>query len=672
MDVNVIGRVNNLNLSLTKGILPVFEAVINSIQANISSGDASIELHISRRKDQPELVSDDTLLPDIENFTIIDNGSGFNTENYQSFNTSDSTNKYDIGGKGVGRFLWLKAFENAEIDSVFYEEEKFKHRRFNFIMRGDGIDNHVLSEDINASKNKTIVTLRNLKSKYLKYMPKKASSIAQKLFEYCLSYFIYGLSMDIQVIDDYTGENISLLQLYEDLIRENTKTIEFNFDELAFNLALIHYPTRSETIHRITYCAHKREVRSENISEYFPLLCQRLTEKDENEFVVYAYISSPYFDSLVNSERTQFIMNENIDQEEFIYDNSIKFSTIREKVIDLIKEDINPLLKKVREQHIERISRLVHEQIPEYRSVLKYKGDELDNISPSYSNERIELELHKIQQQLERDTKKKSKELIEKEPKNAEEEKQFFINYDRMAEELSDLGKDKLVQYVLHRKSIIHLFENRLKRRNDGNFPLEEAIHSLIMPMKITSDDTEYNRQNLWMIDEKLAYHYYLASDKHLQKNKGSYSKRPDLLIFDKPIAFTDDSQPYSSVVIIEFKRPQRNDYTDANNPISQVQEYIRIIRRGEATDKDSRPIIVNETSKFYAYIICDITTKLDELAENQSAIKSPDNMGYFWFNHYIKTYFEIIPFEKLLLDSKKRNKVLFDKLGLPMSLNEF
>ena len=67
--------------------------------------------------------------------------------------------------------------------------------------------------------------------------------------------------------------------------------------------------------------------------------------------------------------------------------------------------------------------------------------------------------------------------------------------------------------------------------------------------------------------------HQFLASDKPLSKinELDSDSKnRPDILIFDNPIAFADgENEDYSSVVIIEFKRPMRNNYSDETKKLS-------------------------------------------------------------------------------------------------------
>jgi hypothetical protein len=53
---------------------------------------------------------------------------------------------------------------------------------------------------------------------------------------------------------------------------------------------------------------------------------------------------------------------------------------------------------------------------------------------------------------------------------------------------------------------------------------------------------------------------------------------RTDIIIFNKPFAFSNDDKPYESIVLIEFKRPMRDDYTDLENPISQINKYAREI----------------------------------------------------------------------------------------------
>ena len=139
--------------------------------------------------------------------------------------------------------------------------------------------------------------------------------------------------------------------------------------------------------------------------------------------------------------------------------------------------------------------------------------------------------------------------------------------------------------------------------------------------------------------------------------------QRPDIIIFDCPFALVEDESPFKSVVIIEFKKPGRAEYGKDKNPIDQVYDYVRQVKEGKAKDKDGRLINVSENTPFYAYIMCDLVPKIRKLAENADLTKTPDNMGYFGYNKSLATYVEIISFDKLAQDSKKRNKILFDKL---------
>jgi hypothetical protein len=66
-----------------------------------------------------------------------------------------------------------------------------------------------------------------------------------------------------------------------------------------------------------------------------------------------------------------------------------------------------------------------------------------------------------------------------------------------------------------------------------------------------------------------------------------------------------------------------------------------------------------------YAYIICDLTKKLKAFASDAGYKKLPGGDGYFSFNDNYNMYIEIMSFDKILKDSKERNRVLFEKLNL-------
>jgi hypothetical protein len=176
---------------------------------------------------------------------------------------------------------------------------------------------------------------------------------------------------------------------------------------------------------------------------------------------------------------------------------------------------------------------------------------------------------------------------------------------------------------------------------------------------------------NLWVIDERLSYHQYLASDMPFEQMQEQVEveehgrKRPDLLIFNTVNAVVENTNDFQSIVIIEFKRPVRDDYNDDENPIDQVYTYIELLRAGKAKDRGGRFVQINETTPIYVYIIADITPKLTKRAKRATFKPTPDGKGFFGFNEDYRSYVEIIGFDKLILDAKKRNLVLFDKLGI-------
>ena len=142
---------------------------------------------------------------------------------------------------------------------------------------------------------------------------------------------------------------------------------------------------------------------------------------------------------------------------------------------------------------------------------------------------------------------------------------------------------------------------------------------------------------------------------------------RPDLLIFDRTFAFADSGPPFNAIVLIEFKRPARNDYSgkEEKNPIEQVYGYVEAIKAGKVMDRQGRPINVPEHIPAYAYIICDVTPTLKKQARYAQLTITPDSQGYFGYQKDLALYVEIISFDKLLGDAEKRNAILFDKLGL-------
>lgn len=107
--------------------------------------------------------------------------------------------------------------------------------------------------------------------------------------------------------------------------------------------------------------------------------------------------------------------------------------------------------------------------------------------------------------------------------------------------ESNEAGQASLAKYVVHRRRVLTLLKKSLQRNSAGAYSLEEVVHKIIFPLRTTSEDVPYEQMNLWMIDERLAYHSYLASDKQLASLEPvviDSRERPDIIVFNSPFAF--------------------------------------------------------------------------------------------------------------------------------------
>ncbi len=83
MRTDVNGRVKNMSLASSKPLLPLYEAVVNSVQAiqDAEQVDGRIEIGVLR-DDMHVFNPHELSFGEIVGFEVIDNGIGFNEENY--------------------------------------------------------------------------------------------------------------------------------------------------------------------------------------------------------------------------------------------------------------------------------------------------------------------------------------------------------------------------------------------------------------------------------------------------------------------------------------------------------------------------------------------------------------------------------------------------------------
>ena len=91
-------------------------------------------------------------------------------------------------------------------------------------------------------------------------------------------------------------------------------------------------------------------------------------------------------------------------------------------------------------------------------------------------------------------------------------------------------------------------------------------------------------------------------------------------MIFERALTFAEDDSALNSLVIVEFKKPDRSDYRK-EDPVDQVYRLIREIRSGYFKDKNGRE---SDLIPAYAYVIFDTTKEVEIIAQNKSLIRTP------------------------------------------------
>lgn len=663
LPLDLPGRLRNINLPKKNSIQAILEAIFNSFHAIEEAviQDGSVQVLLERgNKDLNEVLGQKEF-SGLNSVTVIDNGVGFNDDNFNSFCHADSRYKIGRGGKGVGRFTWLKVFKKISILSVFKKADVYYKRSFEFSEQGISPGVPTITDD---KKCETRVLFSEPVDEFAKYIPISPLEFGKKIIERNIVHFVEGRCPKISISDGYKDCHLNDLFKSQFIIDEKKKDLKIDSEKFTTRFVRIDAPD-FKTDHSILYCGNDCVVKSKSVKALFPDLAERIFDKkDGKSFTVMAIVTGNYLDSNVNQERTGFYFPDKRNEDSLNY--QIVLDEIESSVFSKLKEFLSPFIDDVRKRKLTQIKEHIEKKSPQYRILLNHP-EYLDPIPLDLSSDKLEIALFRARNDFTTLAKEETQKIILADPQTTEEIETYKENFKTCIEKVNEVGKSSLIDYIINRKLVLDLFNRLLNKKKDGKFHRENEIHRLIFPMGKTSNDVDYSDHNLWLIDERLSYHRYLASDVHVNS-----SSKPDLVItFDHALAFSeDDNLPISSVVIIEFKRPMREDYSigqDRENPFVQVNDYINDIRDGKATDKNGRKVIVAQNCRFYCYIMCDMADKITRIANDSGFTPTPDGMGYFKFNPNYSAYFEIISYDKLLKDSNQRNKVLFDKLNLPM-----
>ena len=657
--------------SKTTSLTPVIEAVCNSIDAiGPERTDGIIDI-IVKRSGQKSLELDSThTLSDIMAIDIIDNGIGFTEENKDSFDTYRSGFKMSKGGKGFGRFMYLKYFNHVSVESIFYEEDKYKQRSFTFGHADEIIENEKIIDIESDSSIHTGTTL-HLSSIKSFDLDKGLEVIARKLVERLLVFFvtggIYTPKITIKeedgsnaiILNDYIGDKSDIQQIgNEEKFSLKGREKEWNFSVKIYK---IYY---SAITNKICLTANMREVTESALHNYVPEFKETMFEITENgtqkNYMIKAYVQGQYLDDNVTTERDGF----NFAKEDDIY-SDLSEKHIMKAVSLIIKGYFSEDIEKRYNDKKQKVEHYVYITAPWNKTLLK--DVDMESIPIGISEFDLEMRFQKIKFDKEQNARIALKELQDKystEDENSDSTLEDEVN--EILKNVTETAKNDLAHYVCQRRRIIELFDDLRKRIDSGKAHKESEVHNLIFPMIKDDREIEYEDHNLWLLDERFNFTQYIASDKVISS---SDHKEPDLAIFYESGLFyrNGENAITSPIAIVEFKRPKRTNYPDEENPINQALRYAGKILAGkyEMPEGLEEVIVDKSVTPVYIYIVCDIVPKIKEFADLTGLTISPDKQGYFGYNPTYNAYIEIKSFKKVIDDAKMRNQIFFRKLGL-------
>ena len=614
--VNIKRLIENIK-SNTTIYTPIVELIVNSIQAIETNNNIQGEIKVVVKRSHHHQLEINDSMPFIESIEVVDNGIGFTDENRNSFDTLYTDHKIEKGGKGFGRFTVLKYFEDLRVDSIYLDPSgSYKRRKFSMGKQNEIIvDENVTDSEANNSYN-TSVSLISVKNNSL--LDKKLLTIAKILVEKLLPYFITKdyICPEIKLVEEDKSREIIL----NDYMRNQSAVIkELETEKNTFKLGQgenVHdfevrifkiYSPKNRTS-KISLVADKREVTDTSMHTYIPEFIDEFYDKKEDgidkperNYIIKSYVFSSYLDSNVSLERGGF---------EFQKDNDILYgisqTDVELEVAKLTKEAVRDTISTRIEKKKQRIQSYVEKSAPWYKNIVK--DIDLSDFPYNPSDEQIETRLHTAKFHRELEIRTEVSTILKDE--NIKNDKESVA---KIVKKISESSKNDLIHYIAIRRNMLEIFRKSLETNTEGGYALEGFVHDIIFPRKKDSETIDYSEHNLWIIDERLNFTHYIASD--LPLNRGR-TERPDLLVYEQRVAFRGDNNSSNPITIFEFKKPGRDDFVNPSSkddPVQQIIRYVNNMRDGNVRNPEGRKIDIAPNTPFYGYVVCDLSSKVEK-----------------------------------------------------------
>lgn len=629
-------------------LTPIAEAVANAYAAiderrrtDPSYGKGRIEISVLRDP-QTSLPGTGVISPVI-GFRITDDGIGFNDEHIEAFLRLGSDRKTG-SAHGAGRFSWLKGFASASVSSVYDDPSGRRERSFVFRLGSGGIDTDSAPAKSEASPG-TSVTLAGAR-KGLR-IPSSADEIAHGIAQGILHALVNPDGPDVTLSDGERTIDLRTLVEYEDTVLtvkgEPFRLYHVKRETPASGNSLILCSVFSPA-HRIDL---NKEIQGLDKSLY-----------DKAGYCYTGIVTGPYLDSHISPSRDSFTLPERPDPDSLLSDE-LSLRHIVDACLPHITKYLSTDLAAVKQAKDARLDEVVRVH-PRLQLSWRQKPEVLRAIQPKDTPAVIEKKLRDAQfGYLETVRRKLERHLRQLDSAVSPARREELLRL--CASDIAESAQGPAAESAGYRADTLRLLDHAVHDTSPESRPDEYLSVVLMRP---SSEQIPSDTHNLWILDERLTYSAFLAAGA-APEEKDYVSPAPFLL--GVPTAWGEKNrQIHGSISIVQLMPSGLDDYTFSHNPLDDMLQYARLLREGNSLDANGNPIVLKVDAQLYLYAVCDITKSLQQALELKGLTRTSDGLGYFGYNEEMKAYIEVVSPEKMLQDAVRRNRALFERLGLP------
>ena len=696
--MNLTGAMDVIKMSKNP-LAPFYEAITNSLEAlsqirNRISSEIEVQFRFTG-------LFDDRLA--LEQVEIIDNGAGFNEENYNRFREFfDKSKGYD--NRGTGRLQYFHRFQRVEIDSTFESNEKYYRRvincnKLNFIVK------ETLDEVITES-SKTIVALCDY-SASVSEAEYFTSVTIDEITKSIKSHFLLRLYLDNKK-DGFKAPTIKISFFKKDTLIEERiidpesipspkrdGDIKIPYMKVVYKdngkSELEEIPGFYEVVKWAHFALPESELGKNGIylcSKDIPVQSFKFERLKKGDTVKGHRFLTAFYGNVLDESSN---VSDSVDSFTFPERKDIEarsddlFVSPDEKFIlfDSISEQVNNALPEIYSDIMD-VEQELHKDI---ESIAKAHGIPTDVIKEAKiglndTEITITKKLYKTQSEGLAEKSFKAKRLFESlsglDPTEKNYQKRVYEKSVELSELVEQQNKEELSRYVIRREMVTEILRKILLEELDyqkvpkvkgKNKNREALIHDLVFKRKGKSTNS---LNDLWILNEEFM-HFDGCSDLALNE-----IKTPDgqLLLKDVPpdvveglnlkLTRRPDIFLYPSeekCLLVEFKEPN----VDLSNYLQQLPKYCTLIANFSQ----------KKFTTFHCYLIGENFNKYDLDGDYKETVNGdwikPNTsiVSIGERNTIANAQVEIIKLSSIHARAHRRNKSFAEKLGIPDLLQD-